>query len=105
MISLELASGLDEKSRDVEKDPREKKKELQVEKKRLLAQAEAGAVGRQELVTEEPLAKAVAGKQKQEVGEGQQTEGAAVYRGQMKNKVVEQRKPEQIFEEPVLESH
>ena len=102
---LERKAGVEVEEKKTVQDPRDEKKKVpQVEREKLLVQAEAA--GRQEHVKVEPLAKAVAGKQKQ-VGEGQQTEGAAVYRGQMKRKVVEQRKREQLqfFEEPVLESH
>ena len=71
-ISLAVAAGLDEKKTGDEKDPQKKKEVPQVRKEKLLGQAEAGAAGRQEREQVEPLAKAVAGKQKQ-VGERQQT--------------------------------
>ena len=82
-------------------DQGEKEEEVPpVKNEQLLVQVEAG---RQEHAVVEPHAHAVAGRQKQSVGEGQQVEEAAVYRGQRKRREVEQMKSKHFFEVPMLE--
>ena len=82
-------------------DQGEKEEEVPpVKSEQLLVQVEAG---RQEHAVGEPHAHAVAGRQKQSVGEGQQVEEAAVYRGQRLRKEVEQKKSEHCVEVLKLE--
>ena len=92
VVEVEETAAMDQGEKEEEVPP--------VKSEQLLVQAEAG---RQEHAAGEPHTQDVAGRQKQSVGEGQQVEEAAVYRGQRLRKEVEQKKSEHCVEVLKLE--